>query len=156
MPFGEVHAGIEEGDGAICGLLWWCCPGGCCTSEEVPGRTNPGNYSWEDPAHPHWRAPKELAPAKVPTEEAAPAEEPIKEAAPAEEPTKEVAPTEEPTEEAPPTEEPTEKVVPVDEPSEEPIAPKATISEPAGEPDIPPVWHEDKGKGEVPHGDFPG
>ena len=29
-------------------------------------------------------------------------------------------------------------------------------SEPAGELDIPPVWHEDKGKGEVPYSDFPG
>ena len=58
--FGEVCAGSEKGDGAICGLFWWCHPGGCHTSGEVPGRTNLGNYSWEDPADPHqgacWRA----------------------------------------------------------------------------------------------------
>ena len=33
---------------------------------------------------------------------------------------------------------------------------KASTSEPAGELDIPPVQHEDKGKGEIPHSDFPG
>ena len=70
--------------------------------------------------------------------------------APIEESTEEAAPTEEPTEEAPPTEEPTEEVAPTEEPTEEPTAPKATISEPTGEPDIPPVWHEDKERERFP------
>ena len=33
---------------------------------------------------------------------------------------------------------------------------KAPTSKPAGESDVPPAWCEDKGKGEVPHSDYPG
>ena len=46
-------------------------------------------------------------------------------------------------------------MAPTVEPTEEPTAMKALTSKPAGESDIPPVWHEDKGKGEVPHSDIP-
>ena len=88
---------------------------------------------------------EELAPAEVPTEEPAPAEEPTEQVAPAEVSAKETDPAEVSAKEAAPTEEPTE----------EPTAPTTTISEPAEEPDIPHVWHEEKGKGEVPHSDFP-
>ena len=80
----------------------------------------------------------QLAPAKEPAEELAPAEVPTEEAAPIEEPTEEVAPTKEPTKEASPTEKPTEESTTL----------KATISEQAGEPDIPhAAWRQGKGRG---------
>ena len=71
--------------------------------------------------------------------------DPIEELAPVKVPTKEMASIEELNDETAPTEEPTDK----------PTAMKAPTSEPAGEPDIPPVQLEDKGKGEVPPSDFP-
>ena len=138
MPFGKVHARIEEGDGAICGLLQQCHPGGYCTLGEVPGRTNLGNYSQEDPASPHQGAHQRAGPAEVPTEEVAPTEVTAKEEDPTEVTTKEVAPTEVTAKEADPTEVTTKEVVPTEEPPEEPTALTATISKPAEEPDIPP------------------
>ena len=55
-----------------------------------------------------------------------------------------------------PVGEPTDETDPMEEPTEEPMAMKVSTSKPAGELDTPPVWHEDKGKGEVPHSDYPG
>ena len=49
-----------------------------------------------------------------------------------------------------------EEAAPTKEPNEEPAALKAMVSEPAEEPDIPPVQCEEKEKGEVPHSNFPG
>ena len=165
-PFGKICARTEEGDGAICGLLQWCSPGGCCTLGQIPTRTNPGNCSQEDPAGPLKELAEELASTEVPTEEAAPAEEPTEEMAPTEEPPEEAAPTEasakeaDPTKvttkEADPTEVTTKEVAPMEEPTEELTAPTATASMPAGKPNIPPVQHEEKGKGEFPHSGFPG
>ena len=80
----------------------------------------------------------------------------MEELSPAKVPTKEAASIEEPTEEAPLTEEPTDEMAPMEEPTEEPTAPKAPTSKPSGESDITPVQCEDKGKGEVPHSDYPG
>ena len=62
-----------------------------------------------------------------------------------EEPTKELAPAEVSTEVAAPTEEPTR----------EPVTLTAMFSELAEEPDVPPVWHEQRERGEVPHSNFP-
>ena len=67
-----------------------------------------------------------------------------------------MAPKEEPTEEVAPIEEPTNKMDPMEELTEEPMAIEVPTSKPAGELDIPPAWCEDKGKGEVPHSDYPG
>ena len=116
------------------------------TQATIPLKTQPA---------PRWGA-CQRAGRCTPTEEAAPAEEPTEEAAPTEEPTEEAAPTEVSSEEADPTEVTTEEEAPAEEPAEEPAALTATISDPAEEPDIPPVWHEEKGKGEVPCSDFPG
>ena len=82
----------------------------------------------------------------------APTEVPAKEAAPMEQ----LAPVEVSTNEAASIEDPTNETDPVEEPTEEPTAMKAPTSEPAGELDIPPAWHRDKGKDEVPHNDYPG
>ena len=82
----------------------------------------------------------------------APAYVPAKEAAP----TGELALVQVFTKEAVPIEEPTDEMDPMEEPTEEPMATKAPSSEPVGESDIRPAWHEDKGKGEVPHSDYPG
>ena len=109
------------------------------TQATIPRKTQPAPA--KDPA-------EELAPAEVSTEEATP----IEELAPAVVPTKEAAPIEEPIEEVPPIEVPTKGMAP----TKQLPALKATISEPAGDPDIPPVWHENKRKGEAPHSDFPG
>ena len=62
-------------------------------------------------------------------------------------PTEELAPAKVPMEEAASIEGPPEETPPTKEPTEEPTALKVTIGKPAGEPDIPPVQHGDKGKG---------
>ena len=80
----------------------------------------------------------------------------MEELAPGEVSTEEVAPTEELTEKVPPIKETTDEMDPVEEPIEEPIVMKVPASKPAGESEIPPAWHEDKGKGEVLHSDYPG
>ena len=99
---------------------------------------------------------KDLAPAKVPTKEAAPTEVPTEVAAPTEVSAKEADCTKVPAKEADPAEEPTEVAAPTEISAEEPAAPSATISRPAEEPNIPSAQHEEKGKGEAPHSDFPG
>ena len=91
----------------------------------------------------------------------APTKEPTKEADSTEVPAEVVAPTEAdhtkvPTKEVESTEIPAEVVAPTEVSAKEPAAPMATISRPAEEPNISPAWHEEKGKGEVPHSDFPG
>ena len=69
--------------------------------------------------------------------------------------TEEAAPTEEPNEETDHTEVTTKEVAPTGEPIKGPTIPAATVSKPAEEMVTPQVWHEEKGKGEVPHSDFP-
>ena len=100
---------------------------------------------WKDePGHPSQWRPRQ--PPQEPTNEPAPAEVSMERAAPTEEPTEELAPAEASMEEEAPTE----------EPDEEPATLMATVSGLAEEPDILPVWHEEKEKGEVPHSNFPG
>ena len=88
----------------------------------------------------------QAAPTEEPTDELAPAEVSAEEAAATEEPTKELASAEASTEEAAPTEELNEELATL----------MAAVSGLAEEPDVPPVQHEDKEKGEVPHNNFPG
>ena len=44
----------------------------------------------------------------------------------------------------------------MEEPDEDPATPIAMASRLTEEPDVPPVWHEEKEKGKVPHSSFPG
>ena len=98
----------------------------------------------------------ELAPAEVSMEEATPTEEPTEELDPAEVSMEDAAPTDKPTEELAPAEASMEEVAPMEEPNKELATPMAMVSGSAEEPDIPPVWHKEKEKGEVPHSNFPG
>ena len=91
-----------------------------------------------------------MAPTELSTEE-----KPSKELVPTEVSTEEVAPTEDPNEETNPTVVTTKEAAPTGEPIEGLTILAATVSKPAEGPDIPPVQHEEKGKGEVPHSDFP-
>ena len=68
----------------------------------------------------------------------------------------EAAPTEEPTEELAPAEASMEEAALMEEPNKELATPTAMVSGLAEEPDIPPVQHEEKEKGEVSHNNFPG
>ena len=111
---------IEVGDGTICGLHQQCHPGGCSTSEEVPRRINPGTHPSGTPAAPIIEEHEGIQA----TESGVP-------------PTPQEI--EEPTEELAPAEVSTEEVIPTEEPTEELATPMATVSEPAEEPDIPPV-----------------
>ena len=70
--------------------------------------------------------------------------------------TEEVALMGEHTEELAHAEASIKEVDPTEEPTEEPAAPVATISGPAEEPNTPPVWCREKGKGEVPCCNFSG
>ena len=109
----------------------------------------------ETQAAPTEEPTNELAPAEVSMEEATPTEEPIEELDPAEVSMEDAAPTEEPTEELAPAEASMEEVAPMEEPNKELATPMAMVSGSAEEPDIPPVWHKEKEKGEMPCSNFP-
>ena len=137
MPFGKVCSRIEVGDGTVYDLHQICHPGGCSTSGEVPRRTNPGTHPSGDPGESHHWGARGYSGTRI---RSPPTPQEIKE------PTKELTPAEVSTEDTAPTEEPIEELATL----------MATVSQPAEEPDIPPVWHEEREKGEVPWSNFPG
>ena len=113
---------------------------------------NPGgqwSHMWPSPMMPSWRVPPWVRPLEGQTQATIPMEilpDPTEELAPAKVPTEEAAPIKEPTEGAPLQRSPLRNQLP-----QRPLLASQQESQ-----IFPPVWHEDKGKGEVPHSDFPG
>ena len=94
------------------------------------------------------RSPEGQTQAPIPVEtQAAPTEELTMELAPTEISTEEATPTEEPTKETAPAVASMEEAAPIEEPDEELATPMAMAGGQTEEPDVSPVWAEDKEKG---------
>ena len=150
-PFGKVCERIEEGNGTLCGLLQWCCPGGCHILGEVPRRMNPGTHPRGDPGGPHRRGHWGASPCRSVYEGGNPHRGTHWGASPC----RNIYGRGHPHRRAP-TVASTEEAGPTEDPDEEPAASTATASWQTEEPDVPPVQPEEKEKGELPHNDFPG